>query len=233
VPKIRRREAPSTFDPARCARPERRTRAIEPGPQRASVLLTVVMVSPRAVEPAAPHAAFPETCVPNRRGTDRCGPASPRAPYRRAPRGKPRFTFVSEGKPLRRLLLTSNRNSSCMTFLLRNGLPVTSRKVRSEFIVQPGAGCPPSARCWQMGERGISTSRFVNRYDTTGAPSWLRLLFGRKKGGNARSQPAAFVSGHGLSRAKKQSRRRRFHVRSRAMRPPREAHSRDRTRRPS
>ncbi len=90
------------------------------------------MVSPGAVEPAAPHAAFPETCVPNRRDTDRCGPASHRAPYRRVQRGNPRFTFVSEGKPLRRLLLISNSNSSFMTVLLPDGLPVTSQKVRSK-----------------------------------------------------------------------------------------------------
>jgi hypothetical protein len=35
MPKKSRRAAPSLFDPARCARPERRTRRIEPGPQRA------------------------------------------------------------------------------------------------------------------------------------------------------------------------------------------------------
>ena len=32
--KNRRREAPSSFDPARCDRPESRTRGIEPGPSR-------------------------------------------------------------------------------------------------------------------------------------------------------------------------------------------------------
>jgi hypothetical protein len=35
VPKNSRREAPSMFDPARCARPERRTRRIEPRLRRA------------------------------------------------------------------------------------------------------------------------------------------------------------------------------------------------------
>ena len=40
-------------------------------------------------------------------------------------RGKPRLSFVSDGNPLRRLLLGSNQNSLFMAVLLSNGLPVT------------------------------------------------------------------------------------------------------------
>jgi hypothetical protein len=54
--------------------------------------------------------------------------------YRRAPRGNPRLTFVSDGNPLRRLLLGSNQNSLFMAFSFQNGLPVTSeRKAVSQF----------------------------------------------------------------------------------------------------
>ena len=50
-------------------------------------------------------------------GTDHFGPTSQGVPYPRVLRGKPRFTFVSDGKPLRRLLIVS----FLMAFLLRDG----------------------------------------------------------------------------------------------------------------
>ena len=65
------------------------------------------MVSRHAVELTGPHAAFLETYVLSRKGKDHSGPVSQAALFRRAPRGKPRLTLVSDGNPLRRLLLGS------------------------------------------------------------------------------------------------------------------------------
>jgi len=65
------------------------------------------MVSLHSVIQTGLHAAFLETYVRNRMGTDRSGPTSQRAPYRRVQRGNPRFTLVSDGKAFRRLLVTS------------------------------------------------------------------------------------------------------------------------------
>jgi hypothetical protein len=66
---------------------------------------------------AAMHTAFLEICVPNHMGTDHCGPTSQGVPSPRARRGKPRFTFDSDGKPLRRLLI----DWFLMAFLLPDG----------------------------------------------------------------------------------------------------------------
>jgi hypothetical protein len=89
--------------------------------RRARSPLAVVVVSPRAVVAAATQTAILEICVPNHKGRDHFGPTSQRALYPRVQRGNPRFTFVSEGKPLRRLLVVSYRNSSFTAFLLPDG----------------------------------------------------------------------------------------------------------------
>lgn len=74
---------------------------------------------------AAMHAAFLEICVPNRMDTDHCGPTSQGVPYPRELRGKPRFTLVSDGKPLRRLLI----DWFLMVFLLLDGF---ARRITEE-----------------------------------------------------------------------------------------------------
>lgn len=79
------------------------------------------MVSLRSVISTGLHAASLEIYVRNRMGTDRSGPISRRAPYRRVQRGNPRFTLVSDGKPFRRLLVTSLKKSSLTAVLLLDG----------------------------------------------------------------------------------------------------------------
>ena len=68
-------------------------------------LLSFVVVTFCAVVTSGLHAALLETCGWTRTDRDRSCPASQRAPYRHGPCGNPRLTFVSEGNPLRRLLL--------------------------------------------------------------------------------------------------------------------------------
>jgi hypothetical protein len=69
------------------------------------------MVTLHPVVVAALHATLLENGGQNRTDTDRSGRVFQEAPCRYRSRGKPRFTFVSDGNPLRRLLLGSNRNS--------------------------------------------------------------------------------------------------------------------------
>jgi hypothetical protein len=57
------------------------------------------------------HAAVLEICVLIRTDTGLSVLASRTVPYRNGPLGKPRLTLVSDGNPLRRLLLCSNKNS--------------------------------------------------------------------------------------------------------------------------
>jgi hypothetical protein len=63
---------------------------------------------------ARSHTAVLEICDQKRTDKDLCVPASRIAPYRGARFGKPRLIFVSEGNPLRRLLLRSKKNSAFM-----------------------------------------------------------------------------------------------------------------------
>ena len=102
---------------------------------RRAPLSSVVVVSSRAVKVAATHTAFLEICVPSHRGTDHCCPTSLRVPYRREPRGKPRFTLVSDGKPLRPLLVLSKSDSFFMALLLPDGFArhITKEWVRKDF----------------------------------------------------------------------------------------------------
>jgi hypothetical protein len=69
--------------------------------------LSVVVISSCAVILSETHTAFFEICFPNHMGKDHFGPTSQGVPYPHAQRGKPRFTLVSDGKTLRRLLLVS------------------------------------------------------------------------------------------------------------------------------
>lgn len=65
------------------------------------------MVSLRSVISTGPHAAFLEIYVLNRKGRDHSFPVSLAVPCHRVQRGNPRFTLVSDGNPLRRLLVRS------------------------------------------------------------------------------------------------------------------------------
>jgi hypothetical protein len=92
------------------------------------LLLSAIVVSLRPVVPPGFHTAFFEISGQSRKDMDHSVPAFPSAPYYRAQRGKPHFTLLSDGKPLRRLLVGSYENSSFTAALLVDGLPVTSRK---------------------------------------------------------------------------------------------------------
>ena len=76
------------------------------------------MVTERSVVVAGSHAAILEICVPSRTDMDLSVPTSRIVPCQSEPRGKPRLTFVSDGKPRRRLLLCSKKNSRSMAVLL-------------------------------------------------------------------------------------------------------------------
>ncbi len=69
--------------------------------------LAVVMVTCDAVVKPGPHAALLETCGPSRMGKGHFCRASRTALCPHARRGNPRLTLVSDGDPLRRLLLGS------------------------------------------------------------------------------------------------------------------------------
>ena len=84
---------------------------------RAPRCSSLVVVTQRPVVAARPHAAILEICVPSRTDMDLSVLTSQAIPCQRAPRGKPRVTFVSDGNPLRRLLLRSKRNSSLIAVL--------------------------------------------------------------------------------------------------------------------
>jgi hypothetical protein len=60
------------------------------------------------------HTAVLEICVQTRTDTDLCVLASRITPCQSEPLGKPRLTLVSDGNPLRRLLLRSKKNSLLM-----------------------------------------------------------------------------------------------------------------------
>ena len=113
------------------------------------------MVSPRAVVEAATHTALVEICVPNHKGRDHFGPTSQRVPYPRVQRGKPRFTFVSEGKPLRRLLVISYRNSSSTAFLLPDGF---ARHITEEEDHDYCRPAPKLRGCRSLAKRGVGHS---------------------------------------------------------------------------
>ena len=69
------------------------------------------MVAERSVVLACPHAAILEICVQIHMDTDLSVLASRLALFHSEPLGKPRLTLVSDGNPLRRLLLRSKKNS--------------------------------------------------------------------------------------------------------------------------
>jgi hypothetical protein len=69
--------------------------------------LAVVMATCGAVVKPGPQAALPETCGPSRMGKGHFCRASRTALCPHARRGNPRLTLVSDGNPLRRLLLGS------------------------------------------------------------------------------------------------------------------------------
>jgi hypothetical protein len=69
--------------------------------------LAVVMATCGAIVKPGPQAALPETCGPSRMGKGHFCRASRTALCPHARRGNPRLTLVSDGNPLRRLLLGS------------------------------------------------------------------------------------------------------------------------------
>src|SRR5512132_561904 len=69
------------------------------------------MVAERSVVLACSHAAILEICVQNHTDTGLSVLASRLALFHSELLGKPRLTLVSDGKPLRRLLLRSKKNS--------------------------------------------------------------------------------------------------------------------------
>lgn len=87
-----------------------------------------------AVISTGAHAAVLESGGRSRTDTDHSFRASRLGLYLRAPRGKPRFTLVSDGKPFRRLLLLSKKKVAVHGSLsFQMDLPVTSRKVSCAF----------------------------------------------------------------------------------------------------
>jgi hypothetical protein len=72
------------------------------------------MVAERSVVMTRSHAAVLEICAQIRTDTGLSVLASRIAPCQSEPLGKPRLTPVSDGNPLRRLLLRSNKNSVFM-----------------------------------------------------------------------------------------------------------------------
>ena len=69
------------------------------------------MVADRAVVLACVHAAILEICAQTRTDMGLSVLASRIVPCQSEPLGKPRLTLVSDGNPLRRLLLRSKKNS--------------------------------------------------------------------------------------------------------------------------
>jgi hypothetical protein len=72
------------------------------------------VVAERSVVKTRSHAAILEICVPIRTDTGLSVLTFRIAPCQNEPLGKPRLTLVSEGNPLRRLLLRSKLNSVLM-----------------------------------------------------------------------------------------------------------------------
>lgn len=68
---------------------------------------TVIVVAPCAVKPAGANATPLETTSASRMHRDHCARASRRVPCHHGQNRRPFFTFVSEGKPLWRLLVIS------------------------------------------------------------------------------------------------------------------------------
>jgi len=69
------------------------------------------MVADRTVVLACAHAAILEICAQTRTDMGLSVLASRIVPCQSEPLGKPRLTLVSDGNPLRRLLLRSKKNS--------------------------------------------------------------------------------------------------------------------------
>src|SRR5450759_1285812 len=69
------------------------------------------MFTSRTVVMPRRHAALLETCGRSRMDRGHSYPISRRALFHHGRRGNPRFTLVSDGNPLRRLLLGSKKNS--------------------------------------------------------------------------------------------------------------------------
>lgn len=88
------------------------------------------------------HAAVLEICAQIRTDTGPSVLASRIAPCQSEPVGKPRLTLVSDGNPLRRLLLVSKKNSLFMAVSpFWMDLPVTSRRGNSlRNVSASGAG---------------------------------------------------------------------------------------------
>lgn len=74
---------------------------------RAPDSLALIVITVGSVVPAVCQAAVLENGGLIHTDKDHFGLASQKAPYLREPLGKPRLTLVSDGKPLRRLLLGS------------------------------------------------------------------------------------------------------------------------------
>ena len=72
-----------------------------------SLYLSLIVVAERSVVKAQLHAAIFEICVQIRTDTGLCVLVSQPVPCQNELLGKPRLTRVSEGYPLRRLLLRS------------------------------------------------------------------------------------------------------------------------------
>jgi hypothetical protein len=152
--------------------------------------LSVVMVSLRSVIPTGLHAAFLEIYFRNRMGTDRSGPTSQRAPYRSVQRGNPRFTLVSDGKPLRRLLVISKRNSFSTCVLLPGGFArhSTEGEPRNDYsdpeVCAQFEGvlgeCMDITRSLigNQRERQMTQISVDQQFDFSRQPLWSRGVFG-------------------------------------------------------
>ena len=88
----------------------------------------LIMFTSRTVVISSLHAALLETYDQSRMDRDRSCRASVSFLYLHVQSGKPRLTFVSEGNPLRRLLLGSNNVSIFTVVSPLDGLPVTPER---------------------------------------------------------------------------------------------------------
>lgn len=97
-----------------------------PSPDELGVWLSaVVAVTVHAVKSCQCQGSNSSTCWSTHRGTGHCDPASRRAPCRHAQNLRPFFTLVSEGKPLRRLLVIS-KGSFVVVDALHGTSPVSA-----------------------------------------------------------------------------------------------------------
>src|SRR5450631_1491924 len=105
------RQSIATFNPLTGDKSPLRSQGKRHGIYPCPRYLSLVVVAERPVVKACSHATILEICAQIRTDTGLAFLASRIAPCQNEPLGKPRLTLVSDGNPLRRLLLRSKLNS--------------------------------------------------------------------------------------------------------------------------